>query len=401
MSDELRVYIVDRGRSCLYMRYIDPVTGKAVERSTRKKTPDEAKKAAGKWEAELQEGRYKSPSRVTWAEFRRRYEDEVLRHLAPASERKSCAAFNAVEKFFPIVKDGKLNLLTADRISRLSGELDGAGLEQATINGHLACLKASLRWANRMGMLIEVPRIQMLKRAKGSEMMKGRPMVKEEFDRLLLKVPTVVGKDRSASWSHTIEGLWWSGLRLGEALDLWWDREDRLCVVEKGERLMILIHAHLEKGKRDRLLPIAPEFETFLRRTPKRDRRGLVFKPLSKDLSDQQMTTHHVGIVIGQIGEKSRVKVGTSNRTKAVKFASAHTLRRSFGTRWARRVKPAVLQQLMRHATIETTLKYYVDLDAGETAAELWKAVAGDTLGDTSPVRASDSSPARQKARRK
>jgi len=55
---------------------------------------------------------------------------------------------------------------------------------------------------------------------------------------------------------------------------------------------------------------------------------------------------------------------------------------------------------IMRHRTIETTLKYYVELDAGETAAELWKAI-GDPFGDTRPVRASDRSPARQKARRK
>jgi integrase len=398
MPNEMKVYVVDRGRRCLYMRYVDPTTGKAVERSTRTPRLDHARKVAAKWEAELQEGRYKTPSKVTWVEFRRRYEDEVLVSLAPASGRKACSAFNSVERILPIVKDGKLNLLTADRISKFRVERTaGDGREQATVNGDLACLKAALRWAQRMGMLVEVPRIEMLKRAKGSMLMKGRPILQEEFERLLLKVQDAVGKDRDPSWSYLLEGLWWSGLRLGEALNLWWDRDDRLCVVEQGDRLMVLIHSHLEKGKRDRLLPIAPEFENFLRRTPPRDRRGRVFKPLSKDGSDQQMTAHHVGIVIGQIGENARVKVATNAKTEKPKFASAHTLRRSFGTRWARRVKPAVLQQLMRHASIETTLKYYVDLDAGETAAELWKAVAGDTLGDTSPVRASDSSPARQK----
>jgi len=58
------------------------------------------------------------------------------------------------------------------------------------------------------------------------------------------------------------------------------------------------------------------------------------------------------------------------------KFASAHDLRRAFGTRWGPLVKPAVLQAMMRHSSNDTTLSYYVDLDADDVADELWKAYA-------------------------
>ena len=34
---------------------------------------------------------------------------------------------------------------------------------------------------------------------------------------------------------------------------------------------------------------------------------------------------------------------------------------------------PMVLQRLMRHDSIETTMRYYVDLDADEMVEELWK----------------------------
>ena len=34
---------------------------------------------------------------------------------------------------------------------------------------------------------------------------------------------------------------------------------------------------------------------------------------------------------------------------------------------------PMVLQKLMQHDSIETTMRYYVDLDADEMAEELWK----------------------------
>ena len=57
-----------------------------------------------------------------------------------------------------------------------------------------------------------------------------------------------------------------------------------------------------------------------------------------------------------------------------VKYASAHDLRRSFGERWATRVMPQVLQELMRHESIETTLRYYVGPNAQATAAVLWEA---------------------------
>jgi integrase len=65
------------------------------------------------------------------------------------------------------------------------------------------------------------------------------------------------------------------------------------------------------------------------------------------------------------------------------KFASAHDLRRSFGTRWAKRFMPAVLQKLMRHSAIETTLRYYADIDADNLAADLWREY-GSLLSDSS-----------------
>ena len=68
------------------------------------------------------------------------------------------------------------------------------------------------------------------------------------------------------------------------------------------------------------------------------------------------------------------------------KFASAHDLRRSFATRWAPRVKPITLMRLMRHESVQTTMKSYVELDADDVADELWKAYGqeGPVLGPTS-----------------
>ena len=58
-------------------------------------------------------------------------------------------------------------------------------------------------------------------------------------------------------------------------------------------------------------------------------------------------------------------------RKEHLERRSAHDLRRLFGTRWAKRVMPAVLQRLMCHAAVSTKMKYYVTMDFNTVADEL------------------------------
>jgi integrase len=75
------------------------------------------------------------------------------------------------------------------------------------------------------------------------------------------------------------------------------------------------------------------------------------------------------GVIVAQRTGKD----DDGNRVTLNKYASTHDLRRSFGTRWSRRVMPAVLKDVMRHSDISTTMKYYVRGNAQVTAAELWR----------------------------
>jgi len=95
---------------------------------------------------------------------------------------------------------------------------------------------------------------------------------------------------------------------------------------------------------------------------------------------------HEVGRVISAIGKKAGVVVNKADG----KFASAHDLRRAFGTRWAKRVMPAILKRLMRHSTVQTTMGYYVDLESADVADQLWAdygntTAISNTLGNTRP----------------
>ena len=116
-----------------------------------------------------------------------------------------------------------------------------------------------------------------------------------------------------------------------------------------------------------------------------------------------QITPKRIGRTITAIGKKAGAVVNRTKKKviavvegkkrvverKVVKYASAHDLRRSFGTRWAPRVKPATLQLLMRHQDIATTLAFYVAQDADDVADELWAGFSGQegTVGRPRDVR--------------
>jgi integrase len=213
--------------------------------------------------------------------------------------------------------------------------------------------------------------------------MKGRPITETEFVRMLRAVPRVVGPEKSRAWRFYLRGLWWSGLRLEESLGLSWDDLGTMRVelgdsknqIEPGSLPVFRVPGGSEKGNRDRILPMAPEFAELLQKhVPPGERRGPVFRfPRERNYkapTSKWMVSH----VVSECGRLANIAVsGVNPRTGKQKFASAHDLRRAFGTRWARRVLPQVLQQLMRHERIETTLKYYVELNAQETAADLWR----------------------------
>ena len=92
-----------------------------------------------------------------------------------------------------------------------------------------------------------------------------------------------------------------------------------------------------------------------------------------------------VSKLVTKIGEKARIIVNPTDG----KTASAHDLRRTFASRWARKVAPAVLQKLMRHARIDTTMGFYVDLDVDEMADDLWAnhpTAQSNTSGNIGPI---------------
>ena len=388
MSRRIHVRVIDRkDRKYLVLRWRDPKTGKHREEATDTTRRREAERLAGDCEKRLANA--KEHDQTSWATFRERYEAEKLPGVKPSTRAAWCKAARAYQRH---MAPRQLADVTEGTVSKYTAKLFAERLSVSSVATYLRTLRVGLNWAGRIFPGYTPPHIEIPKVPR-SKMMKGRPITTEEFERMLSKVAAIVGARQAGSWRFLLRGLFLSGLRLGEALSLHWTDHEELHIYRlDNRRPMLRIHAAKEKGGRDRLLPITPDFAHLLRNVPDYNRVGWVFQPLGK--RGQPLTVlADVSKIIIQIGEAAAVKVATRVKRRTVdgettledvpKYAGAHDLRRAFGERWAGKVMPFELQELMRHESIETTSKYYVGRNALRTADAVWAAhEGGDTFGD-------------------
>ena len=381
-AQHIIVKVVKYGdRKNLLLSYSDPRTGKRVTRSADTAVRREAERAAAKWEDELREGSYKKTSNCSWEAFRERYERQVHQEQAPKTLSKVISVFNAVEQ---IASPRRLADLDDQRLIYLKDELLRSR-SVSTVASYLAHVRSALNTAVEWDMLSPPPKMPKVKRTKGVKLMRGRAVTAVEFERMIAATSQVVGEQAAPSWQFLLRGFWTSGLRLNEACDLYWDGYRGHTLDLEGKRPMFIIRGALEKGRRDRRLPMAPEFAELLATVPVEAQRGRIFQPDARRTGAAAPQVHRIGETVADIGKQAGVVVDADPRTGTpTKFASAHDLRRAFGYRWAKRVMPAVLQKLMRHASIQTTMQYYVDLEADDVADVLW-AASSNTFSNSGP----------------
>lgn len=383
---EIRVYVVDYGRKSLYLRYTDPVTGKPVAKSSKTSSRREAERAAAVWEAEINEGRWsRDPARTSWEQFREDYETQHLQSLASASQGNPIGVLSLFGKW---MKPTTPQAITSSMLSRYADRLRRTPIKfrsgrtrqrsETTIKNHLVALHGALAWAKSQNLIKsvpDIPRVQRARKRKKGSKMKGRAPTETEFLAMVAAVKDVPLSKRISDSERTkriaaIQRFLWllrlSGLRIREALELWWDRPDCLHVtIEPDGRPYLCLHADLQKSHEDELLPITREFGEWLLATPEKERRGRVAPfPTSKGNANR----FTAGRLLSKIGEIAGINVNP----RSGKFASAHDVRRLFTTQELKRRVPALVQKICRHADISTTMAYYEDLKPTEIADEIW-----------------------------
>ncbi len=150
---------------------------------------------------------------------------------------------------------------------------------------------------------------------------------------------SIVAEAPTKLWKTFLWAAWYTGLRRNELLELHWDECARPWIDFRRKRIQL--PAAWNKSDEDQWIPLHPDLAKMLAKC--RKDRGLIF-PLSKSPP-----------------EVSR-RFSLIARAAGIKL-TLHDIRRSFGTRYAAHVPAQVLQRLMRHADIKTTMAFYCDVD--------------------------------------
>ena len=326
-----------------------------------------------------------------WSEFRARYESE---HLSGSPSKTLQAFQTAANRLELLCKPQTVDALDADMFSRFALRLRAEPYccSPATIQAYRDHLMSALKWAKAIKIIAKRPEPPPLPGKKSAKKARGRQISREEAERIVQKLPEVVGAMNAKRWAWNLEGLWRSGFRIGETLLFYWEPTEGMHYIENldGDRPRIVIDASGEKGQQDRTIPMAPDFAAMLRAVDPKKRRGPVFRwQLSRGDTQNAKTIGKrisqagelAGVVVGKRMRRTKNKDGTINVESVPQFATAHTFRAAFGARWAPKVMPIVLKVMMRHQSIETTLRFYVGLNADRTGDAMWN-VQGAVLGD-------------------
>jgi integrase len=329
MSDKrITVYVLKpKDRPFLKLEWVDPETGVRKSRSAKTADPEKAENARGDLEYELNHGLAQEPSKMLWETFRTLYEQEKLAGSRPATLKKAGYVFDAFER---LANPRTLGVVSERTLSRYATRLREDGYKPATIQGHLAYLRAALRWAADQKLIPAAPKVVMPKVPKKVVV---RKIVAEEFERLLTVAP-------DDCWRSFISTAWYTGMRRNEMLDLTWHGDGGTPWVDFGQG-RVWIPAEYNKSDADQWLPLHPDLAKVLQ--ARRQARGKLF-PLSE-------SPREVSRKFSRLARKAGLKI------------TLHDMRRSFGSRYAAVVPAPVLQRLMRHADIKTTLAYYTNVD--------------------------------------
>jgi integrase len=288
-----------KDRAHLMLQWIDPDTGRRKSRS--------AQTARADLEYELSHGTYQEALDLF----------ESLcnpRRLRAVSER-TVSAFAAAMRKTP----------TRGR----------PGMLPSSIKVRLQYLHTALSWAVGQGLLPKCPTFPSVKVPEKLP----QPVPVEAFERLVDKAPD----QNMRAYLFT---AWLAGLRLEEAYNLEWERTDRAPYLDLDANKVVL-PAEIVKAGRDQWVPLDPALREVLLQLPRQGRKVFHFHsrkggPLSLTaLSDR----------VAALAKQARVKL------------TYHTLRKGFGCRYAGKVPAQVLQKLMRHSSIRTTMAYYVNVD--------------------------------------
>jgi integrase len=342
MSDKRVIVWVQKfnDRPNLMLQWNDPFTGARKSKSAETNIPAVAEMKRTELEYELNHGLHKEASRMSWDKFRELFEVEYVSGQRLNSRLGYKASFDLFER---LCRPTSLRAISTRTISAFQAAMlreptrGRDGMKAGTRTVRLQHLRTALRWAVDQELLPKCPKFPRVE----PDGKLPQPVPVESFERIYAKA-----EGDQQMQAYLLCG-WLAGLRLNEALTLEWEETEDAPFVDLA-RDRIILPAKIAKGKKDQWVPLDPELRAALLALPRHGKK--VFRFISQRTglpADSRLMT---GRVI-RLAKLAGVRL------------SMHTLRKGFGCRYAGKVPAQVLQKLMRHRNIKTTMDYYVNVD--------------------------------------
>jgi integrase len=337
-----------KDRPNLMLQWTDPFTNQRKSKSAETTIPAVAEMKRTELEYELNHGLHKEASRMSWERFRELFEAEFVSGRRENTRENYTAMLDIFERLCSPQTIRGVNERTISsfvaKLRKEPGRYKGEeGMRASTIKVRLQFLHTALSWAVEQKFLPAVPKFPTVKVPKKDP----QPVALELFERMLDKAP-----DENMR-VYLLSG-WLAGLRLSEAFLLEWEETDKAPYLDFA-RDRIILPAEYVKGARDQWLPLDPQLRAALEALPRRGRRVFRFT----DKHGKPLLVNSVSRLIVRLAARAGVKL------------TMKALRRGFGCRYAGKVPAQVLQRLMRHANIKTTMDFYANIDAAVEEAVL------------------------------
>ena len=266
--------------------------------------------------------RTKFPSQMT---FRQVFEEYITQFL---KKKKNESLYeNAMDSWEKFSEDRPITSLRANHFTYWQNEMKEKGYSHETIRTYSRYLRTILNYAIKIKLYHDLNPVVVPKSRQ-------KKMITTIPEKHIKKVLKYLEKENEKLYKF-IYFLYLTGLRVNEALQLTWkdihfDKELISLITYKDQERPDLFPVNIDVN-------IVPFLKSFQKKEGKLFDLSIhyLLKPFQKALT----------------------------KCKLPKY-TLHDLRRTFASRYATKIeRPIELQTLMRHKKIDTTLRYYVEID--------------------------------------
>lgn len=297
---------------------------------------------------------------TAWRQFRAAYE----RHLSPLAASSQDQWWRVAEGFERVCKPKLLEDVSRDDVLLYAGYLRD-NYKPSSQKQYLRVLKSALKWAHEEGLLKEPVRYKAAKLVSGGTTIPSRAVTDAELELILGVIPDIRRRNGDAPlWVRLIAAMNWADLRVSEILRLSWEPEAnvRLLETDSGRPMIHFCEKRSQKAWKPAAHPISKQFweiaSTDTEGKHLVDPEGYCFPMFGFGEPHRQRARNDVGNIIKRF--VSAADVVTNEFTS--QLAGTHDIgRKAYIARLMkdRRISPFELRKLVRHSSLETTVKHY------------------------------------------